>query len=257
MRKVYNLPPGWPTPPKDWSPEPDRTPEGQWTKPPGWELWVDVPDTALLGEGAVVMDVSDEELGTRKRRRTVRLAGLCAAAVVVFLVGIGLGAGDGGEAEIAEARATASAAVVDAETAREAAEAEQATLAEAQAAVEADRAALAEDQEELDTRTAKVAKQEKTLSSRESAVETAEAKVSTREADVADREKAVEADAAAGIAAPATEEDTTEDPPAADTGSASYENCDAARAAGAAPVYVGDPGYGSHLDRDGDGVGCE
>ncbi|WP_232807054.1 excalibur calcium-binding domain-containing protein [Geodermatophilus chilensis] len=29
------------------------------------------------------------------------------------------------------------------------------------------------------------------------------------------------------------------------------------RAAGAAPVRVGDPGYGRHLDRDGDGVGCE
>jgi hypothetical protein len=37
----------------------------------------------------------------------------------------------------------------------------------------------------------------------------------------------------------------------------SYENCDAARAAGAAPVHRGDPGYGSHLDRDGDGIGCE
>jgi Excalibur calcium-binding domain len=36
-----------------------------------------------------------------------------------------------------------------------------------------------------------------------------------------------------------------------------YANCDAARAAGAAPVRVGDPGYASHLDRDGDGVGCE
>ena len=30
-----------------------------------------------------------------------------------------------------------------------------------------------------------------------------------------------------------------------------------ARAAGAAPVRRGDPGYGRHLDRDGDGVGCE
>ncbi|MER8002172.1 excalibur calcium-binding domain-containing protein [Streptomyces sp. NPDC095613] len=40
-------------------------------------------------------------------------------------------------------------------------------------------------------------------------------------------------------------------------GSAYYENCDAARAAGAAPVRAGDPGYGRHLDRDGDGVGCE
>jgi hypothetical protein len=36
-----------------------------------------------------------------------------------------------------------------------------------------------------------------------------------------------------------------------------YENCAAARAAGAAPVMQGDPGYGPHLDRDHDGIGCE
>lgn len=36
-----------------------------------------------------------------------------------------------------------------------------------------------------------------------------------------------------------------------------YANCAAARAAGAAPVHRGDPGYSSRLDRDGDGVGCE
>lgn len=36
-----------------------------------------------------------------------------------------------------------------------------------------------------------------------------------------------------------------------------FENCAAARAAGAAPVRRGDPGYGRHLDRDNDGVGCE
>ena len=39
--------------------------------------------------------------------------------------------------------------------------------------------------------------------------------------------------------------------------SAYYANCSAARAAGAAPVYRVEPGYASHLDRDGDGVGCE
>jgi Excalibur calcium-binding domain len=39
--------------------------------------------------------------------------------------------------------------------------------------------------------------------------------------------------------------------------SAYYRNCSAARAAGAAPVRDGDPGYAPHLDRDGDGVGCE
>lgn len=36
-----------------------------------------------------------------------------------------------------------------------------------------------------------------------------------------------------------------------------FANCSQARAAGAAPVRAGDPGYGRHLDRDGDGVGCE
>lgn len=36
-----------------------------------------------------------------------------------------------------------------------------------------------------------------------------------------------------------------------------YENCDAVRAAGAAPLYRGQPGYDNHLDRDGDGVACE
>ncbi|MFD4957861.1 DUF1524 domain-containing protein [Microbacterium sp. NPDC058389] len=36
-----------------------------------------------------------------------------------------------------------------------------------------------------------------------------------------------------------------------------YKNCDAVRAAGAAPIYQGQPGYGSHLDRDKDGIGCD
>lgn len=36
-----------------------------------------------------------------------------------------------------------------------------------------------------------------------------------------------------------------------------YANCSAARAAGAAPVRRGDPGYATKLDHDGDGVGCE
>lgn len=36
-----------------------------------------------------------------------------------------------------------------------------------------------------------------------------------------------------------------------------YANCSQARAAGAAPLYRGDPGYGPHLDRDNDGVACE
>ncbi|MGA9869890.1 MAG: excalibur calcium-binding domain-containing protein [Rhodococcus sp. (in: high G+C Gram-positive bacteria)] len=36
-----------------------------------------------------------------------------------------------------------------------------------------------------------------------------------------------------------------------------YDNCSAVRSAGAAPLYAGEPGYSSKLDRDGDGVACE
>jgi hypothetical protein len=36
-----------------------------------------------------------------------------------------------------------------------------------------------------------------------------------------------------------------------------YKNCDAVRAAGAAPIHEGQPGYAPHLDRDEDGIGCD
>jgi len=36
-----------------------------------------------------------------------------------------------------------------------------------------------------------------------------------------------------------------------------YRNCDEARAAGAAPILRGQPGYRPPLDRDNDGIACE
>ena len=42
-----------------------------------------------------------------------------------------------------------------------------------------------------------------------------------------------------------------------DSGRGAFANCTQARAAGAAPLYRGEPGYGRHLDRDNDGVACE
>lgn len=36
-----------------------------------------------------------------------------------------------------------------------------------------------------------------------------------------------------------------------------WRGCDAARAAGTAPIYIGEPGYREGLDGDGDGVACE
>ncbi|PFD74633.1 excalibur calcium-binding domain-containing protein [Bacillus cereus] len=50
---------------------------------------------------------------------------------------------------------------------------------------------------------------------------------------------------------------TQTQPASGNTSSAYYKNCAAVRSAGKAPLYKGQPGYDSHLDRDGDGVACE
>ncbi|WP_278314951.1 GmrSD restriction endonuclease domain-containing protein [Lolliginicoccus levis] len=46
-------------------------------------------------------------------------------------------------------------------------------------------------------------------------------------------------------------------PPAPAPSSVYYANCSAVKAAGAAPIRIGEPGYSTKLDRDGDGIGCE
>ncbi|MFF5444169.1 excalibur calcium-binding domain-containing protein [Streptomyces sp. NPDC012888] len=45
------------------------------------------------------------------------------------------------------------------------------------------------------------------------------------------------------------------EPPAG--GAEYYRTCADARAAGAAPIRRGEPGYGRHLDRDNDGIACD
>jgi hypothetical protein len=50
---------------------------------------------------------------------------------------------------------------------------------------------------------------------------------------------------------------TSSSAPSKRSGKTYYPNCAAVRAAGAAPLRRGEPGYASHLDRDNDGVACE
>lgn len=49
----------------------------------------------------------------------------------------------------------------------------------------------------------------------------------------------------------------TQSAPASTSQDVYYKNCSQVRAAGASPIRTGDPGYARHLDRDGDGIGCE
>ncbi|WP_231933487.1 excalibur calcium-binding domain-containing protein [Micromonospora coxensis] len=51
--------------------------------------------------------------------------------------------------------------------------------------------------------------------------------------------------------------DYVDDSSGGDSSDVYYANCSEARAAGAAPLHRGDPGYSRKLDRDGDGTACE
>ncbi|WP_018762297.1 excalibur calcium-binding domain-containing protein [Arthrobacter sp. 135MFCol5.1] len=80
--------------------------------------------------------------------------------------------------------------------------------------------------------------------------------------DKAAADQAAAAKAAADQAAAAAAQQAAQAPapaavPAAPAPAAYFANCTAANAAGAAPLYRGQPGYRSALDRDGDGVACE
>ncbi|MGV0109019.1 excalibur calcium-binding domain-containing protein [Arthrobacter sp. CP30] len=59
--------------------------------------------------------------------------------------------------------------------------------------------------------------------------------------------------------APAAEPAPAEIPaaPAAPEGEVVYANCAEVKAAGAAPISAGDPGFSPKFDGNGDGVGCE
>lgn len=58
-------------------------------------------------------------------------------------------------------------------------------------------------------------------------------------------------------AGPATPAPATHPPTTPAPAGVYYKNCTAVRAAGAAPIHAGDPGWQTKFDGDGDGVGCE
>jgi hypothetical protein len=114
----------------------------------------------------------------------------------------------------------------------------------------------------LDVLAAEKAAAEKVVADKAAAEAAAAAKAA---AEKAAAEQAAAAQAAAEQAArdaaarPAPQVPVAPAPavPAPAPAAAPFANCTAARAAGAAPVYAGTPGYGKHLDKDGDGIGCD
>lgn len=169
-----------------------------------------------------------------------------AAGLVLGTMG-GIGAGDAGRytAQITELETQVDSLETEVDETQQAAEVADQALSEAQAEFTAERKKLV-----LEAKTA----------TEEAATEQANAQQAKSEAQKAQAE--AQAATKRALAAEGRQEaDTTTstttspEPPAAT--STSYENCTAVRDAGASPIRVGQPGYGRHLDRDGDGVGCE
>lgn len=125
----------------------------------------------------------------------------------------------------ADAAATQSA---EAEASRQAAEKEAADKAAAEQAAAEEASRQAAEQEAVEQAAAEK--------------EAADRAAAEQAAQEAEQQSAQEAPAPVAPAAPAAE---------------FYGSCKEARAAGAAPLYAGDPGYRLDLDRDGDGIACE
>lgn len=146
-------------------------------------------------------------------------------------------------------------------------QAEKKAAAEVKAKQEAAAKKVAEEKAKQEAAAEKVAKEKAAAkkAAEAKAAAQAQAEAEKKEAAAAAKRAAAEqaaADAAAAVEAERqaeAEEQAQIETLVEDTAgsSAYYENCSAVRAAGADPIYSGDPGYSRKLDRDGDGVACE
>lgn len=116
-----------------------------------------------------------------------------------------------------------------------------------------EKARLAAEQKAKEEEAARLAA-EKKAKEEEAARLAAEQKAKEEAARIAAEQKAKEAEAARLAAERKAQEEAAAKAAAANV---YYQNCSAVRAAGAAPICTGDPGYSRKLDRDGDGIGCE
>lgn len=240
---------------------------------PGW--YPDGSGADRYWDGATwTNEVSDAPLDSKAdpkkaKRRTPRWAMSTATGVLGLILGLMFGGGDASHDELVETQAqlTSTSSELESQsallvTAQDALTTSEERVAELELA-ETENAAAVVATTELAaaqvTRTGELDTREAELVARETAVTDRETVVTGREESVTVREAAAPAPATqnysapvpfAGVPAPAPAE------PAAPTNTY-YKNCSAVRAAGADPIRRGEPGYGSHLDRDGDGVGCE
>ncbi len=184
---------------------------------------------------------------TGERRRWLRWA----IPLLAFLLGIGVGgAGDGSDvASTPEYVALQD----DLEVARE----EAGALSDEVAAGEEHVRAAAAAQARIEQQTTAITQRATALDQREQDLVARESALRAAEQTATGSRSGGSSSSSSGSASSGSGSASVAEPEPGLSVSASYGTCSEARAAGAAPVRVGDPGYGRHLDRDGDGVGCE
>jgi hypothetical protein len=182
------------------------------------------------------------------RRKTSRLTATIVAAVL-FVAGVGLGgaaAGEGTSGPDAEAPPSLMSASASPTPEVVALDIHEDVVAE-----------LASMSEKHDDARARIADLERDARAAKKRADESSADAATRDAELVSAQARIAELEAAAAAPPVQESVAVPEPPAPVESSWSYANCTEARANGAAPVYRGQPGYGSHLDRDNDGIGCE
>ena len=201
----------------------------------------------------------------RAKRRTPRWAMNTATGVLGLILGLMFGGGDASHDELVETQAQLTSTSTELEsqsallvTAQDALTTNEERVAELELA-ETENAAAVVATTELAaaqvTRTGELDTCEAELVARETAVTDRETVVTGREESVTVREAAAPAPATQNYSAPVPFAGVPAAP--APPSTTSYSNCAAVRVAGADLIRRGEPGYGGHLDRDGDGVGCE
>ncbi len=98
---------------------------------------------------------------------------------------------------------------------------------------------------------------EEQAAAEQAAAEQAAAEQAAAEQAEAEQAAAEQAAAEQAAAEQAAAEQAAAEQAAAAASNVYYENCTDVRNHGAAPLYVGDPGWQDKFDRDGDGVACE
>ncbi|WP_025132764.1 excalibur calcium-binding domain-containing protein [Leucobacter sp. PH1c] len=227
------------TPAANWYPNPDDPTEERYWDGTQWTARV-----RPLGADPLAEEPAPSAPQRRKRRTPLWVA------VTAGVVGLVLGG---------------SGAALNAETRADVERLEQELIAATESAA-ADAAALDDARAELADVEERLAEQQKTHASEQQklAQKHSDAEARAKEAEGRAQEATTRAETAEALAAEATQAAEAASAPRSflsappePTGTTSFRNCTEARNAGAAPVYIGDPGYGPHLDRDGDGVGCE